>query len=59
MLIRGSKIIVGVWKEVPGGGTTDGALAAESDGSNLYIFLKGMNNRVYYNVMKPNEIWSK
>jgi hypothetical protein len=49
--------LTGIWNEVPGGAATDGALAASFDGSNLYLFMKGLNKRVYYNIMKPNGIW--
>ncbi len=47
----------GIWKEVPGGVRTDGALSAVADGKDLYLFFKGINKRVYYNVMKAGEIW--
>lgn len=49
--------MTGVWNEVPGGGRTDGALSAAFDGTDLYLFFKGINKRVYYNVMKPGGIW--
>jgi hypothetical protein len=49
--------MTGIWNEVPGGARTDGALSAAADGRDLYLFFKGLNKHVYYNVMKPGENW--
>jgi hypothetical protein len=45
------------WKEVYGSGTTDQALAATSDGIELYLYMKGMNDRVYINTCFQEQ-WS-
>jgi hypothetical protein len=39
------------WSEVPGGGTTDQALTATWVGGFLYLFAKGMDRKVYLNVL--------
>jgi hypothetical protein len=44
------------WTEVPGGGTTNAALAAVTDagiGSQLFLFAKGIDERIFLNILNP------
>jgi hypothetical protein len=46
------------WTEVPGGGTTDAALASETYGRELYLFGKGIDDkRIYVNVRNDQSDW--
>lgn len=57
---QGAKDIWYGWSEVPGGGTTDAALAAAYSYYNhyFYLFMKGMNNHIYLNNVSANGKWS-
>ena len=37
------------WVEVQGDGRTDAAPAAGTFGNQLYVFIKGLDNRIYHN----------
>ncbi|HOO53835.1 MAG TPA: hypothetical protein PLX30_06310 [Methanothrix sp.] len=55
--------MVGVWKEVPGGATTDVGLRACRFGDRVWLFLKGydfpkgQNRRIYYNSVDMQGYW--
>ena len=46
------------WTEVPGNGITNGSLSAIFNGTNLYLFMKGIDQKIYVNSTSDGTIWS-